>query len=86
MKDDYEYINSEYSEYIENVNHTRDLGIVISNDIQFSEHIEKVVTKSRQKCGWINRSFINKSVDFRRKMWRTYIETVWTMVHRYGPL
>ena len=75
IKENYEYINSEYSDYIENVSSTRDLGIIISSDACFSEHIEKVVSKARQKSGWINRSFLNKSIIFRRKMWRTYIES-----------
>ena len=72
---------------MKNVKSTRDLGIIISNDGQFHEHIDKVVTKSRQRCGWVNRYFINNSVEFRRSIWRTYIESymdygsqIWTLV------
>ena len=54
MKDEYEYVNSEFSQFIENVNSTRDLGIIMSTDGHFDEHIDKVVTKSRQRYGWIN--------------------------------
>ena len=54
MKDEYEYVNSEFLQFIENVNSTRDLGIIMSTDGHFDEHIDKVVTKSRQRCGWIN--------------------------------
>ena len=87
MKDEYEYVNSEFSQFIENVNSTRDLGIIMSTDGHFDEHIDKVVTKSRQRCGWINRSFLNNEIEFRRSIWRTYIESymdygsqVWTPV------
>ena len=89
LKEYYEYINSEYSEYIEHVSSTRDLGIIISSDGCFTEHIDKIVSKSRQKCGWINRSFLNKSISFRRKMWRVYIESsmdygsqIWTPINQ----
>ena len=64
MKDEYEYVNSEFSQFIENVNSTRDLGIIMSTDGHFDEHIDKVVTKSRQRCGWINRSFLNNEIEF----------------------
>ena len=68
MKDEYEYVNSEFPQFIENVNSTRDLGIIMSTDGHFDEHIDKVVTKSRQRCGWINRSFLNNEIKFRRSI------------------
>ena len=32
------------------------------------------MSKCKQRCGWINRAFINKSITLRRKLWRSYIE------------
>ena len=75
IKESYEYVNSEYSAYIEDVYNTRDLGIIMSSDGQFTDHINKVVTKARQRGGWINRTFMNNSIEFRRSVWRTYIES-----------
>ena len=35
----------------------RDLGVTMSSDGSFTEHIASTVQQSKQKCGWILRSF-----------------------------
>ena len=44
-------------EIIQEKNNLRDLGIIMSNDMKFDEHIESMVAKANQLTGWILRSF-----------------------------
>ena len=40
----------------------------------YEEHIGNVIKKAKQKSAWINRSFVRNDINFRRKLWKTYIE------------
>ena len=39
----------------------KDLGVTMSNDCMFDQHIHNVVKKSSQLCGWILRTFQTRS-------------------------
>ena len=52
----------------------RDLGIQMDLSGQFETHIYKTISKAKQKFGWVNRAFHNKSIGLRRKLWRSYLE------------
>ena len=71
LKDSYKYSNTE--EDIDDVFNLRDLGVTISNDGTYREHIVKIVKKCRRLSGWIDRSFIRNDIFWRRHMIRTYI-------------
>ena len=46
---------------VERTEVVRDLGVMLSDDAKFKNHIDKVVAKTRQKSGWILRTFVNRS-------------------------
>ena len=50
-------------EVIEEKESLRDLGITMSNDLSFDEHIEKIVTKGIQLSGWVLRTFTTRKTD-----------------------
>ena len=76
LADSYDYIDSSGSSPITDAQSARDLGVHMDIDGTFTTHITKAVNKSKKLCGWINCSFINKSIELRRKLWRTYVEPV----------
>ena len=87
LKLEYNYTTPDNDNAIEDVTSLRDLGIIVSDSGDYKDHIQKIVTKCKQRNGWISRAFTNKSVDFRRFMWRTYVQSlldygsqVWTPV------
>ena len=46
---------------IEKKSHVKDLGVFISNNCTFSEHINKVCSKARDMCSWILRTFCSRT-------------------------
>lgn len=76
LKTQYDYIDPTNSNSIMDKPVIRDLGIQMDLSGQFETHIFKTISKAKQKCGWVNRAFHNKSITLRRKLWRSYIEPV----------
>jgi len=74
VKLDYTYLNPIKTDAIEETDTVRDLGILLSSNAQFNEHIDMVIKKAKKKVSWIRRSFVRNDVSFMRKRWRTYIE------------
>ena len=58
---------------IESKDNIKDLGIWMSSSGDFSYHISKVISKVKQRIGWIQRSFRTNTIEFKKFMWRTYI-------------
>ena len=46
----------------------------MQNDASFTQHIQKVCSKVRQKTGWLLRSFYNRQTWFLRHMWNAIIQ------------
>ena len=46
-------------------------GITMQDDATFSIQVDKVCKKVKQKCGWILRTFYNRSPKFIRHMYNT---------------
>ncbi|CAL4080749.1 unnamed protein product, partial [Meganyctiphanes norvegica] len=42
---------------IKEVEHAKDLGIIMSNNGTFRQHVNKVVNTANQLCGWVLRTF-----------------------------
>ena len=53
MKESTSYFTPNYEEVIEEKECLRDLGIIMSNDGAFSNHVESVCSKVKQKSSWI---------------------------------
>ena len=52
----YAYLANDGSEIIEK-EHLRDLGVTMSNNAAFQDHISNIARSSRMKLGWILRTF-----------------------------
>ena len=74
IKENTMYFTSEMQHVIEQVNTCRDLGITMSDDATFSDQVEKVSRKAKQKCGWILRTFYCRKTNFLRSMFNTYVQ------------
>ena len=60
IKENTMYFTPEMQDVILQVDHCKDLGIVMQDDALFTLQIEKVCKKVKQKCGWILRTFYNR--------------------------
>ena len=74
LKDNTIYFTSEMQDIIQPVNFCRDLGIIMQDNATFSMQIDKVCSKVRQKCGWIQRTFYNRSPRFMKHMYNTLVQ------------
>ena len=52
----------------------KDLGIIMSNDLSFGEHINKVCNKVKQMCGWILRTFQTRSIKVLKPLWISLVQ------------
>ena len=68
------YFSPDYQDLIEVKDSLRDLGIIMSDDASFTNHIQKVCTTVKQKCGWVLRTFQNRETHFMKCMWKTLIQ------------
>ena len=73
IKENTGYLTPE-GETIEQKDNLRDLGIQMSDNSTFSEHIAKVCKKVNQKCGWILRTFSCRNTYFMKLMWKSLVQ------------
>ena len=64
LKDSTFYLTPQFEEIIEEKESLRDLGVIMTNDCSFSNHVDLVCSKVRQKSGWIFRTFKNRQAWF----------------------
>ena len=68
------YKNPE-GEIITSDSNIRDLGITCSKDLQFKEHIDEIVAKSKRMSGMILRTFITRERKTMMQLFNTYIRS-----------
>ena len=73
IKNNTMYFTEDTSDLVEREEVVRDLGVMLSEDAQFKNHIDKVVAKTRQKSGWILRTFVNRSPYLMRTLLKTLV-------------
>ena len=73
MKNDTLYFTDNTSDVIERFESLRDLGVILSEDATFKEHIEKVVKTVRQKAGWVLCTFYCRKPDFMKTIYKSII-------------
>ena len=73
LKQSYNYFTGDYDSIIIPSSQTKDLGIIMSEDGTFKDHINTIHSKVTKRINWILRSFTNRSQQFMRFVWRTYI-------------
>ena len=73
LKENTMYFTEDTSEIVERQEVIRDLGVLLSEDGGFKHHLEKVVTKTRQKMGWVLRTFESRSPQLMKTLLKTLI-------------
>ena len=68
------YFTANMEEVIDQFSTLRDLGVILSDDAKFDMHIQKVVSKVRQKIGWVFRTFYSRRVEILKQLWKTIIQ------------
>ena len=78
---------------IEEFETIKDLGVIMNNQADFSDHIEKAVKKASHKMGWFLRTFFNRKLWFMRHMFKTlvmphlgYCSQLWLPIDAAGIL
>ena len=74
LKEDTLYFTGDMTEVIEQVETVKDLGVMLTDDAKFDKQIENVCKKSKQKSGWIMRTFYSRKPDFMRKMFNSLVQ------------
>ena len=67
---DYNYLQPDCEGAILETNSIRDLGIIISSNGDFSDHIDMIVRKVKQRNGWVFRAFQTNTIEFTKFMWK----------------
>ena len=57
LRSQYNYLTPDLDHIITVKENVKDLGVWMSADGNFNYHIQKVITKVKQRVGWIQRSF-----------------------------
>jgi len=73
LKEETVYFTPEMKETIEAFNSLRDLGVILNDQANFSDHI-KLVCKVRQKTGWVLRTFSCRKNDFMKHIFTSLIQ------------
>lgn len=55
---------------------TRDLGVMMSNSLVFSQHCSSISSKASSKVGLIYRAFASRSVEFMKIMFVTHVRPI----------
>ncbi len=53
--------------------HVKDLGVTMSSDCTFREHINKICQSARNMCSWILRTFKSRSTDLMLTTWKSLV-------------
>ena len=59
---------------IEEKQHLRDLGVEISSDLNFTVHIQNVITSSSKLAGWALRTFRRRSRSVMMTIWKCLVQ------------
>jgi hypothetical protein len=52
----------------------KDLGVLVDDECSFREHRAAVIRKTRQKAGWVLRTFKCRDLNFMKTLWRSVIQ------------
>ena len=74
LKQSSNYLTPDAENMIEVKETLRDLGVQMTDDGKFSQHISQVCSKARQKCGWILRTFSSRQTTFLKFLFKTLVQ------------
>ena len=72
--EEFEYVNEEGIS-IEEKDCLKDLGVLLSNDLTFSKHIDKTVKTCNKTIGWVMRTFKTRSQHIMKVLWNSMIQS-----------
>ena len=58
---------------IEEKEHIKDLGVIVSNDLTWTKHTEEVVSKARTMSSWAQRTFLTRERDPMITIWNMQV-------------
>ena len=76
LRENYNYMSPDYSEVICGSETVRDLGVHINNAGNYSDHIDIIYKKSKQRINMLLRTFNNRSLEFMKFCWKTYVQPI----------
>lgn len=76
IKEEYNYLAPGEDTIISESDVVRDLGILINEEGNYTDHIAKIYTKVTQQAGLLLRTIQNRSPQHMRFIWRTYLEPI----------
>ena len=68
IKDDTLYFIEDTTDIIERCDKLRDLGVILNDEATFSDHVQHVEKKVRQKIGWVLRTFYTRNAGFMKTL------------------
>ena len=60
----------------------KDLGVLTTPDLKYSEHVKEIVTKASRRANWILRSFIVSEPELYIKLFNCYVLPILTHYFR----
>ena len=73
LKSETLYFTENMEDVITEFENLKDLGVHMNSSANWSTHVTNVAKKSRQKSGWILRSFHNRNAHFMKHMFKTLV-------------
>ena len=73
IKEDTLYFTDNMNNIIERYETLKDLGVIMNESGTWMEHLNHVNKKTRQKMGWVIRTFRNINTSFMKQMYKTLI-------------
>ena len=74
IKEETMYFTENMKHTIEQVNMTKDLGVLVTDDAKYDEHIDNMCKKVRQKSGWVLRTFYTRNLCFMKSIFKSLIQ------------
>ena len=75
LKTDTNYMTPNHEGFIEVKENLRDLGVIMTDNATFEEHVNHVCKKVKQKCGWILRTFTSRDTHLMKHLWKTLVQS-----------
>ena len=64
---------TEHSKIIEEKSTVKDLGVVLTDDTSFKQHINNMIKKATELIGWVLRTFKSRSKEVMTTLWKSLI-------------
>ena len=74
LKNEHTYVDCK-GDNIEEKEHVKDLGIMLSSDLTFSHHIKKLVKTCQKQSGYIMRTFRSRTKQTMLTLWKSMLQS-----------